>query len=123
MNDFSDWYSPDQWEPQESLVEEHEGAFNDLQMFTLVTQAQSSTTTPRASPMPTSVRPRCRKRRLSLQETLPLLQQEQWDQTRVYDEDPLTCVHYSIEWKVTLNDKQISKDTESNLVLTFASYW
>lgn len=123
MSEFSDWYSPDQWEPQESWLQEHEGAFNDSQTFTPAAQAQSNTTTPRASPVPTSVRPRRRKRRLPPQEKLPLLQQEEWDQARAYDEDPPTCVHYSIEWKVALNGKQISKDTEPNLVLTPASYW
>lgn len=33
------------------------------------------------------------------------------------------AIHYSIEWKVTFNNKLISKDTEQNLVLAPIFYW
>jgi hypothetical protein len=52
-----------------------------------------------------------------------LLQPADWDQERTYDEDPPSCLHYSIERKVNLNGKMISKDTEQDLVLAPASYW
>jgi hypothetical protein len=39
------------------------------------------------------------------------------------DEDVLSCIHYSIKWKVTLNNKLISKDIELNLVLAPSFYW
>jgi hypothetical protein len=32
-------------------------------------------------------------------------------------------VHYSIEWKLKLNNRCISKDTESDVVLAPGSYW
>lgn len=54
---------------------------------------------------------------------MPLLWLEEWDRDRVYDEEPPTCVHYSVEWKVLLNDKQVSKNSERNVVLEPASFW
>jgi hypothetical protein len=56
-------------------------------------------------------------------EKLATVQLEGWDENGAYDEDPPRCLHYSIEWKVTLNGKIISKDTETNLVLSLAPYW
>ncbi|KAF3359142.1 PKHD-type hydroxylase ofd1 [Verticillium dahliae VDG1] len=55
--------------------------------------------------------------------SLPLLQLADWDEELPYDEQPPTCVHYSIEWKLTLNNRSISKDTEPNLVLAPGPYW
>ena len=54
---------------------------------------------------------------------LQLLHIDEWDDENTYDEDPPSCIHYSIEWKVTLNGKLISKDTEQNLVLAPTFYW
>jgi hypothetical protein len=42
---------------------------------------------------------------------LELLNIEEWDEEKTYDEDLPSCIHYTIEWKVTLNNKLISKDT------------
>jgi hypothetical protein len=54
---------------------------------------------------------------------LQLLHIDDWDEEKTYDEDIPSCIHYSIEWKVTLNNKLISKDTELNLVLAPSFYW
>jgi hypothetical protein len=54
---------------------------------------------------------------------LQLLNLYEWDRTKRYDERPPTCLHYSIVWKVTLNKKLISKDTEQYLVLAPQYYW
>lgn len=55
--------------------------------------------------------------------SLPFLQLADWDEELAYDEKPLTCIHYSMEWKLTLNNRRISKDTEPNLVLAPGPYW
>jgi hypothetical protein len=54
---------------------------------------------------------------------LTLLRLADWDRERAYDEDPPHYIHYSIEWKVTVNGKAISRDIEQDLVLAPGSYW
>ncbi|KAH5617613.1 hypothetical protein HBI23_252390 [Parastagonospora nodorum] len=54
---------------------------------------------------------------------LELLEWSEWDQTKAYDECPPTCLHYSIVWKVNLNNKLICKDTDQDLVLAPQYHW
>ncbi|KAI1669263.1 hypothetical protein L13192_06722 [Pyrenophora tritici-repentis] len=54
---------------------------------------------------------------------LELLNLDEWNENEAYNEEPSTCLHYSIEWKVTLNNKFLSKDTEPDLVLAPRFYW
>jgi hypothetical protein len=48
---------------------------------------------------------------------LELLTLDKWNKNKTYNKEPLSCLHYLIKWKVTLNNKLISKDTKPNLVL------
>ena len=57
-------------------------------------------------------------------EKLPLLQLADWDREKIYDDNPPICIHYSIEWKVTIEGiRGVHKGTEQNLVLAPGSHW
>jgi hypothetical protein len=54
---------------------------------------------------------------------LKLCQFPDWDSERTYDDDPPIYMHYSIEWKVTLNKKAVmGPDTEQDTVLAPSAY-
>ena len=57
------------------------------------------------------------------EDKLGFCQLTDWDEERTYDENPPKYIHYSIEWKVTVNNREVSKETEPDLVLVPASYW
>ena len=55
---------------------------------------------------------------------LELCRYTDWDPDRTYDEDPPIYIHYSIEWKIAVNNRAIMpKNTEQDLVLEPAAYW
>jgi hypothetical protein len=54
---------------------------------------------------------------------LELLEWFEWDRTKAYDERLPICLHYSIVWKIALNNKLICKDTEQDLVLAPQYHW
>ncbi|KAF2803004.1 uncharacterized protein BDZ99DRAFT_400832, partial [Mytilinidion resinicola] len=54
---------------------------------------------------------------------LRFLELDEWDELNSYGEDVPTVLHYSIEWKVAVNNKVVSKDTEQGVVLVPIAYW
>ncbi|PVH90507.1 hypothetical protein DM02DRAFT_734548 [Periconia macrospinosa] len=54
---------------------------------------------------------------------LGFLELDQWDQYNSYGEAEPTVLHYSIEWKVAVHNKVITKDTEQDVVLAPNAYW
>ena len=54
---------------------------------------------------------------------LKFLQYPEWDQEKDYREDPPTCIRYTIEWKITLNNRTIVKNTERDVVLQPAAFF
>jgi hypothetical protein len=65
---------------------------------------------------------------LSQQQTqtnnLKFCQFSDWDSEGTYDDDPPIYIHYSIEYKITLNNRAImGPDTVQDIVLAPAAYW
>ena len=54
---------------------------------------------------------------------LQFLPLDEWDEHNSYEGDEPSCLHYSIEWKVCVNGRMVSKDTEQDLVLAPMAYW
>ena len=52
-----------------------------------------------------------------------LLQPSEWDDETASDELPASYIRYTIEWKVTVNKRIISQDTEEDVALTPSAYW
>ncbi len=46
-----------------------------------------------------------------------------WDEDNLYNEDPPRYIQYFIEWKVTVNNRIVSKDTEPDMAIDPTSYW
>ena len=54
---------------------------------------------------------------------LRFLELDEWDELNSYEEDVPSYLHYSIESKVAVNNKVVSRDTEPDVVLGPLAYW
>lgn len=52
-----------------------------------------------------------------------LLQLSEWDDEISNDELPASYIRYMMEWKVTVNKRVISRDTEEDVALTPSAFW
>lgn len=114
---FEDVYSPPAWDFYEPPRQVHDASAAGAQTLT------PPAATPNERSVPTPGRAGRNDQSRSRVEKLATIPLKDWDENGFYDEDPPRCLHYSIEWKVTLNGKVISKDTETNLVLSPLPYW
>ena len=56
--------------------------------------------------------------------TLPFMPYADWVPGQSYAEQPPpSCMHYIMEWKLTLNKRVIAKQTEDDLVLAPSDFW
>ena len=53
---------------------------------------------------------------------LRFLESDEWDELNSYEEEVPTLLHYSIEWKVAVNNRVVAKDTEQDIVLVPIAY-
>jgi hypothetical protein len=55
--------------------------------------------------------------------TLPFVPYADWAPDQSYDELPPSCIHYIMEWKLTLNRRLVAKQTEDDLVVAPSDFW
>lgn len=120
-NPFHGMFPPQEWDSSQPSPMQNGGLYGEH--ATPLSNALESNVTPDEICSETPGRPSFSSPNRARVGKLNVLQLVDWDKDRTYDEDPPNCLHYSIEWKVTVNGKVISKDTEQDLVLVPASRW
>ncbi|MCJ1474765.1 hypothetical protein MMC13_003425 [Lambiella insularis] len=123
FGDTENSYSPSQWVAQDSILRDANSPIAGKQICEPTAQTPLDVLSVRDTPVPAPERPRRRKPWQSPRDRLPFLRLEDWDPAWSYNEEPPTCVHYDIVWKVVLSGKEIAIDTECNIVLEPALFW
>jgi hypothetical protein len=55
--------------------------------------------------------------------TLPFVPYADWAPDQSYDELPPSCIHYIMEWKLTLNRRLAAKQTEDDIIVAPSDFW
>ncbi|KAK3934731.1 hypothetical protein QBC46DRAFT_399104 [Diplogelasinospora grovesii] len=55
--------------------------------------------------------------------TLPFVPYADWVPGQSYKEQPPFCMHYILEWKLTLNKRVAAKQTDDDLVVAPSDFW
>jgi hypothetical protein len=63
------------------------------------------------------------RQRRPAKKTLSFVPYADWDPEQTYNDLPPSCVHYFIEWKLTVNRRLIAKQTENDLVVALSDFW
>lgn len=56
-------------------------------------------------------------------QTLPFLPLTEWDPDQRYDDQPPSYIHYALEWKMTLNNRNVARQTEQDIALAPGDFW
>ncbi|KAL5586875.1 hypothetical protein FOBRF1_016745 [Fusarium oxysporum] len=58
-----------------------------------------------------------------VRKTLPFVPLTEWDPDQRYDDQPPSYVHYALEWLMNLNNRNVAKQTEQDIVLALGDFW
>lgn len=75
------------------------------------------------SPPLRDTRPPQRSQLRPARKTLPFVPYADWVPGQSYEEHPPFCMHYILEWKLTLNKRIAAKQTEDDLVVAPSDFW
>ena len=121
-NDTEVSYSPSMWGMPDSVGQDYTSPFESQRIGPPLVGTPLNTQDCWDICEPAHEQPQHRKRR-KIRTRLPLLRLDEWDPEGEYDEDPPTCVHYSVDWTVMLDHQQISQNSERYVVHKPGSFW
>jgi hypothetical protein len=101
------------------------GAFIDGQSVdaAMIDSSSAPASFPPTPPSPSYQTPPTLSQPRSHPDKLRFVEWDEWEAMNSYEEDVPSCLHYRIVWKVVVNSKVISTDTEQDVVLNPVLYW
>jgi hypothetical protein len=86
--------------------------------------SNDETERPDASSLPSQPARRVRSQLRPARKTLPFVPYADWVPSQPYGEQPPpSCIHYVLEWRLTVNKRVVAKQTEDDLVLAPSDFW
>lgn len=120
---FSGIFSPQPGDPHDLPLQVAPNPLHETQTPPVPSSIVSRASTPTESSAAITGRARPYRKKRAEPPKLRVLRLEEWDRDKSYNDDPATCLHYSIEWSATLDGKEVLRDTEPDLVLNPAAHW